>query len=112
MTRMDVLVAPGPIDPPVVIGYLTERDGEPGKFDGWLERPDRLDDDKVVSGATEAWARYKVLRAFMEDRLKEIDGTAGSLTKGRDRVVLDATTLLAGVAEDMEVTLFQHARRD
>lgn len=112
MTRTDINVAPGPIDPVETIGYLEEWADDPGTFDGYLEHPDLPADRLVVNGASETWARYLVLRAYMEARLKEIDATDGQTGGAQGHAIVGASRLLAAVAEEMEMVLLQHVRQD
>lgn len=111
-TEREIKVCPGPTSEPVTIGYLERWEDDPGTFDGWLSTPDMPTDELVVNGAPEAWARYLVLRRYLGDRLKEIDATAGFLTKGRKEAVLHAMDLLAAVAEEMEMSLLVHTGGD
>lgn len=112
MTRTDINVAPGPIDPAVTIGYLEAWADDPETFDGYLKHPDLPADKLVINGASEGWARYRVLRAYLDARLKEIDATDGRVDGARGNTILNGSHLLAAVAEEMEMVLFQHVRQD
>lgn len=112
MTRTDINVAPGPIDPVVTIGYLEAWADDPETFDGYLEHPDLPTDKLVINGASEGWARYRVLRAYLDARLKEIDGTGGTLSEDHCNTIRGSMGLLAAVGEEMEMALLHHVRPD
>jgi hypothetical protein len=112
MTRIDINVAPGPVDPVATIGYLEAWADDPETFDGYLEHPDLPADKLVINGASEAWARYRVLRAYLDACLKEIDGTGGQVGGAQKFTILENSKLLAAVAEEMEAVLFQHVQAD
>lgn len=110
--RIEIAAADGPLGESVEIGYLTAWEDDPDTFDGWLSASDRPTDELIVNGASEAWARYRVLREFLLNRIRDIDTTDGSLTDRRADIVLRESRLLAAVAEDIEATLLAHARTD
>jgi hypothetical protein len=53
-----------------------------------------------------------VLRAYLDARLKEIDGTGGTLSEDHCNTILGSMGLLAAVGEEMEMALLHHVRPD
>ncbi|MCP9209583.1 hypothetical protein [Streptomyces cucumeris] len=94
------------------IGYVTPWPTDPATFDGWIEESEKPTDELVVNGASEAWARYRVLAEYCTRRLSDINTTEGRGDATSASIVDRASTLLAAAAEEIEVTLFSHIHED
>jgi hypothetical protein len=81
------------------VGYVTPWPTDADTFDGWLAQDDEPTDKLIVNGATEAWAHYRVLRAYMQEKLDGIDATEGDPAKLARVFFVQDAELLAATSE-------------
>lgn len=94
------------------IGHTEPWGDDPTVFDGWLAESSSPVDELVVNGASEAWARYRVLARYLETLIAEINATNGQ-RQPVDLITLDEASMrLASTAEAMEDALREHSTQN
>lgn len=88
------------------VGYVTPWPTDATTFDGWLMRDDEPTDEMVVNGASEMWARYRVLRAYMQKTLDLIDETGGDPNSLFPVIASNGTDNLAATADAINLALW------